>query len=205
MILARLHRRLRFRTMTCYEIDGRNYSGKPASTSRETTQRGLLSRPGSRLMLWGVLMRTVTKKDLVDRIADRAGLKRVQVKQVVQQFLDEIISELADGNRLEFRDFGIFEIRDRAARTAQNPKTMEKVPVPSKRAVKFKMGRLMKDRLSPPTTKTVRSESKIAPTIPAPSLPAVNGSGSNGVPDLVAGVANSASESSRDYSVRSAS
>lgn len=90
---------------------------------------------------------TVTKKDLVDRIADVTKQRRVVVKQVVQQFLDEIISELANGNRLEFRDFGVFEIRQRAPRTAQNPKTLEPVPVPAKRTVKFKTGRLMKERL----------------------------------------------------------
>ena len=92
-------------------------------------------------------MNTVTKKDLVDRIAENSGNKRVVVKKIVQQFLDEIISELGNGNRLEFRDFGVFEVRSRAARIAQNPKTMEKVRVPSKRTVKFKIGRLMKARL----------------------------------------------------------
>ncbi len=91
--------------------------------------------------------KTVTKKDLVDRIADRTGSKRVIVKRIVQYFLDEIVQELGEGNRLEFRDFGVFEIRSRAARIAQNPKTMEKVQVPSKRTVKFKIGRVMKQRL----------------------------------------------------------
>jgi len=92
-------------------------------------------------------MKTVTKKELVDRIAEQTGSKRVLVKRVVQSFLDEIVAELSHGNRLEFRDFGVFEIRARAARTAQNPKTMEKVQVPRKRTVKFKIGRLMKERL----------------------------------------------------------
>jgi integration host factor subunit beta len=92
-------------------------------------------------------MKTITKKDLVDRIAEQSGNKRVIVKKIVQQFLDEIINELSDGNRLEFRDFGVFEVRARAARIAQNPKTMEKVRVPSKRTVKFKVGRVMKERL----------------------------------------------------------
>ena len=91
--------------------------------------------------------KTVTKKDLVDRISEDGTAKRVIVKKIVQQFLDEIIKELGSGNRLEFRDFGVFEIRSRAARVAQNPKTMEKVRVPSKRTVKFKVGRLMKQRL----------------------------------------------------------
>lgn len=92
-------------------------------------------------------MATITKKDLVDRIAETTGNKRVVVKKVVQSFLDEIVRELGEGNRLEFRDFGVFEIRSRAARVAQNPKTMEKVFVPEKRTVKFKIGRLMKDQL----------------------------------------------------------
>ncbi len=90
---------------------------------------------------------TITKKELIDRIADNTDCKRVLVKRIIQTFLDEIMSELGNGNRLEFRDFGVFESRVRAARKAQNPKTMEKVMVPSKRTVKFKVGRLMKERL----------------------------------------------------------
>ena len=93
-------------------------------------------------------MQTVTKKELIDRIAEKCTHKRVIVKRIIQTFLDEIIDELGRGNRLEFRDFGVFESKVRAARTAQNPKTLERVSVPSKRTVKFKVGRLMKLRLS---------------------------------------------------------
>ena len=92
-------------------------------------------------------MHTVTKKELIDRIADLAKTKRVVVKEVLQRFLDEVINELGQGNRLEFRDFGVFETKARAPRIAQNPKTLERVHVPSKRTVKFKVGRLMKQRL----------------------------------------------------------
>ncbi|MFQ5410725.1 MAG: HU family DNA-binding protein [Phycisphaerae bacterium] len=93
-------------------------------------------------------MRTVTKKELIDRIADKTGNKRVVVKRIIQTFLDEIIEELGQGNRLEFRDFGVFECKIRAARVAQNPKTLERVQVPEKRTVKFKVGRIMKEKLS---------------------------------------------------------
>ncbi len=93
-------------------------------------------------------MRTVTKKELIDRIADKTGQKRVVVKRVIQNFLDEIIDELGQGNRLEFRDFGVFESKVRAARIAQNPKTLERVTVPEKRTVKFKVGRVMKMKLA---------------------------------------------------------
>jgi DNA-binding protein HU-beta/integration host factor subunit beta len=92
-------------------------------------------------------MGTVTKKELIDRIAEQEGCKRVVAKRVIQAFLDAIIDELGKGNRLEFRDFGVFESKIRAARQAQNPKTMDKVHVPSKRTVKFKVGRVMKQRL----------------------------------------------------------
>ncbi len=92
-------------------------------------------------------MHTVTKKELVDRIADQTKSKRIVVKQIVQGFLDEIIAELGAGNRLEFRDFGVLEVRHRDARIAQNPKTLERVQVPPKRTVKFKAGRMMKIKL----------------------------------------------------------
>jgi nucleoid DNA-binding protein len=85
---------------------------------------------------------------LIDRIAENTQAKRVAVKTIVQAFLDEIVKELARDNRLEFRDFGVFETRTRAARVAQNPKTLERVHVAAKRTVKFKMGRLMKEKLA---------------------------------------------------------
>lgn len=92
-------------------------------------------------------MTTITKKELIDRIAEQTQAKRVVVKRIVQSFLDEIVLELSRSNRLEFRDFGVLEVRTREARVAQNPKTLERVKVPAKRTVKFKMGRLMKEKL----------------------------------------------------------
>ncbi len=93
-------------------------------------------------------MKTITKKELVHRIADKTGVTKVVAKEVIQSFLNSIIDELAAGNRLEFREFGVFESRERAARLAQNPRTLEKVPVPAKRIVKFKVGRLMRKKVS---------------------------------------------------------
>ncbi|MEX0877083.1 MAG: HU family DNA-binding protein, partial [Phycisphaerales bacterium] len=90
---------------------------------------------------------TITKKILIDRIAESTDMKRVAVKQVVQEFLEQVIVELGEGNRLEFRDFGVFEVKERAPRIAQNPKTLERVPVPAKRTVKFKVGRRMREAM----------------------------------------------------------
>jgi len=73
-----------------------------------------------------------------DRRGD--GETKVVTKNVVQMFLDEIVRELASGNRLRVRDFGVFEVKSRRARRAQNPRTLEKVAVPPKKVVKFKVG-----------------------------------------------------------------
>jgi integration host factor subunit beta len=117
-------------------------------------------------------MGTVTKKELVNRIAEKSGQTKVVTKDLIQMFLDEIISELGKGNRLEFREFGVFEIKERAARKAQNPRTLEKVSVPAKKVVKFKVGRLMKELVGITGASRVRR--------PAPS-------GSDGVPPSPAG------------------
>ncbi|MEY2747551.1 MAG: hypothetical protein RL112_2593 [Planctomycetota bacterium] len=106
---------------------------------------------------------TITKKELVNRIADRTGQTKVVVKDIVQMFLDEIIEELATGNRLEFREFGVFEVRDRAARRAQNPRTLQKVAVPAKKVVKFKVGRSMREKVC---------EEREVPVKPAPKAAA---------------------------------
>ena len=94
-----------------------------------------------------------TKKSLIDRIAESTGTKQSLVKKVVQQFFDEVIAELAQGNRLEFRDFGVFETKTTPARMAQNPRTQQKVRVPAKRRVVFRPGRMVKGRLN---SKTLR-------------------------------------------------
>jgi nucleoid DNA-binding protein len=93
-------------------------------------------------------MATIAKKDLIDQIAESTKTKPSTVKAVVQGFLNEITSELSKDNRLEFRDFGVFEVRKQTARAAHNPKTLEPIDVPAKRRVRFKMGRLMREKLN---------------------------------------------------------
>jgi integration host factor subunit beta len=126
---------------------------------------------------------TTTKKELVGRIADQTGLTKVVVKQVLQSFLDEIVEELAQGNRLEFREFGVFEVKERRARRAQNPRTLQKVEVPAKRIVKFKVGREMRAKVcdEPAAPKRVEAarpasrEARVEPTSPPrPTRPANN-------------------------------
>ena len=89
-----------------------------------------------------------TKKNLIDRIAETTGEQQSLTKKVIQRFFDEIIAALAGGNRLEFRDFGVFETRVTRARMAQNPRTLKKVRVPAKRRVVFRAGRAVTQRLN---------------------------------------------------------
>lgn len=98
-------------------------------------------------------MATVTKKELVARISEQTGQTKVVTKEILQRFLDEIIAELARGNRLEFREFGVFELKVRPARRARNPRTAEKVDVPPRRVVKFKVGRMMKQKVTGPRSR----------------------------------------------------
>jgi len=112
------------------------------------------------------MTRTITKKELVSRIAEKTGQTKVVTKEVIQMFLDEIISELGRGNRLEFREFGVFEIKERAARKAQNPRTLEKVYVPAKKVVKFKVGRLMKERVAAIAAEQERIEREQTELVP---------------------------------------
>ncbi len=92
-------------------------------------------------------VRTITKKELSERIADKTGTSRTAVRFMLQTLLDEVVEELGQGNRIEFRDFGVFEIKVRAPRIAQNPRTLDRVLVPERRSVKFKPGKGMRDTI----------------------------------------------------------
>jgi len=116
-------------------------------------------------------MATVSKKDIVNKIADTTQARQVVVRDIVQSFLDEIVSELAKDNRLEFRDFGVFETRNLPPRIAHNPKTNELVQVEAKRTVKFKMGKLMTQRLNDKVFSSPSSESTLCHSLESVTLP----------------------------------
>jgi nucleoid DNA-binding protein len=108
-------------------------------------------------------MATVTKKQLIDQIAERTGTPRPQVRRVLQCALDTIVERLAEGCRLELRDFGVFKVKARQARVARNPRTLASVAIPAKRAVCFKVGRLMRQRLEA----GAQSITEVKPSAPA--------------------------------------
>ena len=89
----------------------------------------------------------MTKKEIVTKISDRTDIKQVDVKKVVQMTLDMITESLARGETVELRNFGIFKVRSRKPRIGRNPKTGESVEIPGKKAVAFKAGLVMKQKV----------------------------------------------------------
>lgn len=96
----------------------------------------------------------VTKRDLIELVSDRVGHPHNEVAAVVQSTLDAIVQSLADGQRIEIRNFGVFEVKKRDARMGRNPRSGEEVPVPEKRVASFRPGRALKELIqsSPPET-----------------------------------------------------
>ena len=87
----------------------------------------------------------MTKRDLVVRIADETGLIQQDVFAVIQKTLDYIVEGLNKGETIEFRNFGVFEVRQRKQRIGRNPNKPEQVvTIPSRKVVKFKPGKIMK-------------------------------------------------------------
>jgi len=89
----------------------------------------------------------VTKKEIVKQLSEKYNLTQVNTKQVVQGTFDAIVEAIARYGRIELRNFGVFEVKQRAARKARNPRTGEEVLVPPKKVVIFKPGRLMEDKI----------------------------------------------------------
>ncbi len=89
----------------------------------------------------------MTKKEIVKRIAEVSNLTQIQTKEIVQSTLDAIVDSIVEAGRIELRNFGVFEVRERAPRKARNPRTGETVYVPAKKVVVFKPGRIIEERL----------------------------------------------------------
>lgn len=91
----------------------------------------------------------MTKRDLVIRISEETGLVQQQVQDILQKTLDAVSATLARGEKVELRNFGIFEIRVRKARTGRNPNHPgTDVPIPERAVVRFKAGKEMREAVS---------------------------------------------------------
>ena len=89
----------------------------------------------------------MTKKEIVKQISERIGLTQLKTKEIVQLTFDAIVDTLLADKRIELRNFGVFEVKQRKARKARNPRTGEKVDVPPKNVVTFKPGKEMEERV----------------------------------------------------------
>ena len=97
----------------------------------------------------------MTKRDLVMRISKETGMIQKDVATVLQKSLDYIIESLARGENVEFRNFGVFEVQERKSRIGRNPNKPDNVVIiPNRKVVKFKMGRVMKAKITQPTPTT---------------------------------------------------
>ena len=89
----------------------------------------------------------MTKKEIVKTISDQIGMTQLRTKEIVQKTFDAIVETLVEEGRIELRNFGVFEVKRRAARKARNPRTGDKVNVPEKFVVTFKPGKEMEKRV----------------------------------------------------------
>ena len=89
----------------------------------------------------------MTKRELVVAVAEKIGLTQSEVSEIVEHTLKAITDALATGNRLEIRNFGVFEVKVREARMGRNPRTGQEVPIPEKRVATFKPGKALKAKV----------------------------------------------------------
>jgi nucleoid DNA-binding protein len=89
----------------------------------------------------------MTKKDIVRTIAEATGLPHKEARQLVQTTFDALVDTLVREGRIELRNFGVFQIKQRKARVGRNPRTGKLVPVMAKRVVVFKPGKQMEAKV----------------------------------------------------------
>ena len=96
---------------------------------------------------------TLTKNDIVRTLAEKHELEIANTRRVVQGTLDMIVEALLKGDKVELRNFGVFEVIIRAGRIARNPKSRQEVFIPERKVVKFKPGKVMEDKITTPSMK----------------------------------------------------
>jgi nucleoid DNA-binding protein len=103
----------------------------------------------------------VTKKEIVKQISERIGLTQLKTKEIVQQTFDAIVETLLEVGRIELRNFGVFEVKQRKARKARNPRTGDRVDVPPKNVVTFKPGKEMEEKVRQMTNVPVMTDNDV--------------------------------------------
>jgi DNA-binding protein HU-beta/integration host factor subunit beta len=96
---------------------------------------------------------TLTKNDIVRTLAEKYELEIASTRRVVQGTLDMVLEALLKGDKVELRNFGVFEVIQRKGRIARNPKSRQEVFIPERKVVKFKPGKVMEDKITTPSMK----------------------------------------------------
>jgi len=125
----------------------------------------------------------VTKKEIVKTISEEIGMTQLKTKEIVQKTFNAIVDTLVDERRIELRNFGVFEVKKRAARKARNPRTGQRVDVPQKFVITFKPGKEMEEKVrelerrelgqastSPSDNGSAAPEPAKAPTVGGPTV-----------------------------------
>ena len=90
----------------------------------------------------------MNKAELINAVAEKAGLSKKDTETVVNATIDVIVGALADGDKVQLVGFGAFEVKSRAERTGRNPKTKEEIKIPASKVPVFKPGKALKDTVS---------------------------------------------------------
>ena len=123
----------------------------------------------------------MTKKEIVKTISDKHQLTQLKTKEIVQSTFEAIIETLVEEHRIELRNFGVFEVKKRAARKARNPRTGERVDVAEKYVVTFKPGKEMEERVLRLEQEEAARAAQSQPGAPNPPI-ATNGDVAHGEP-----------------------
>lgn len=91
--------------------------------------------------------KTVSKADLVDKVAEDTGMKKKDVKEVMDTMLDKISRHLDDSQKVQLTGFGTFEVRTRKSRTGVKPGTTQRIEIPASKYPAFKPGKSLKERV----------------------------------------------------------
>ena len=122
---------------------------------------------------------TLTKNDIVRTLAEKHEIEIAATRRVVQGTLDMILDALLRGDKVELRNFGVFEVIERKGRIARNPKSRQEVFIPERKVVKFKPGKVMEDKITTPSMKGgIQPAPPRKKESPASEPPRVSGEGS---------------------------
>lgn len=139
----------------------------------------------------------MTKKEIVRQISERAKLTQLKTKEIVQWTFDAIIETLVTEGRIELRNFGVFEVKQRKPRKARNPRTGARVNVEAKNVVTFQPGKEMEEQVrkfAKSTDSKRKPDKPITPTEPAAlASELLNGEAQSAAEPAVVGAGHSAS------------